>query len=377
MNTTLLILIGIVGFVMPTFAYGLVIPPTTEELLEETGLIILGTITNVKIPENKPPEFQIDIEEMIKPTSFDESTIAVLGCNPNVMHIGVPCPSYDVGQRGLFLIFESEDGYEVSYNTRVSEARCTSQEFLKSYRGSEPHFYWTQEGQSDIFFTGKPMDIHYVVTNSDMREKDYSLQLSTQTNNFVFSDTVNGTIKECVGFETASVSVVPTKMGTYGFSAVYGSGSEASFGTAIIEYGSSPLEQSRAGIHAQDTWCKDDLVLVLRNDDTKPIFDNKVACVKPYTLSKLAERNLIELSSFYNHRPLIEKLNAAMAILQFSEIPITMMGVYEEEQILGIGISEGELDKIPNAKDYFDKTIRETIPFNVPLKITFDNYWGG
>jgi hypothetical protein len=97
--------------------------------------------------------------------------------------------------------------------------------------------------------------------------------------------------------------------------------------------------------------------------------------VKPYTVSKLAERDVIELASFYNNRPLIERLYVGMTILQFSGIPISIMGLYDQDQILGIMIDEDELDKIPDARDYFDRTIREAIPFNVPLKITFGKYW--
>jgi len=376
------IIIGIIGIslaaVIPSFAYGLVIPSSTEEILEETDMIVLGTITDVKIFEDRPPEFQITIEQVVKPQSFEGTTIIANGCDPNVMHVGVPCPSYDVGQRGLFLIFESDGRYDLSFDSRISEVRCTAKEFLASYRGFEPNFFWTQNGQSDVFFTEKPVEIHHVITNSDMKEKDYSMRLSAHTDNFAFSDVVNGTISECTGFENVTVSFVPTEMGMYGFNANYDGGGDSSFGTAIINYGSSPIKQYNAGIHAQDTWCRDGLILVLKNDDTPNlIFDNKPACVKPYTVSKLAERDLIELSSFYNNRPLIERLYAGMAILQFSEIPITMMGLYDQDQILGITISEDELEKIPNAEDHFDRIIRATIPFNVPLKITFDRYWGG
>ena len=379
MKIRMLVILGIgLTVIFPSLAYGLVIPMSTEEILEGGNLIVLGTITNVNIFEDKPPEFHIDVKQVVKPQSFDSQTVIAMGCDPNVRHIGVPCPSYDVGQRGLFLISESDDGYDLSFSSRVSESRCTAQEFLASYRGFEPHFFWTQDGQSDIFFTGKPVDIHYVVMNSEMKEKNYSIQLSAQTNNFAFSDVINGTINECVGFETATVSFVPTKMGTYGFNSYSDSGGDGSFGTAIIDYGASPLKQTNAGIHAQDIWCKDGFILVLKNDDTPDlIFDNNPACVKPYTVSKLAERNVIELSSFYHNRPLIERLYAGMTILQFSDIPITVMGLYEQDQILGIGISVDELDKIPDAKDYFERTVRETIPFNVPLKITFDEFWGG
>lgn len=380
MKTRLLFIVALIAIVAiaPSLAYGLVIPRSAEEILEEGELIILGTITDVKFFDGNPPEFQIEIEEIIKPQSFKDKTITAMGCDPNRKHLGTPCPSYDVGQRGLFLISKSDDGYDVSFDSRISESICTSQEFLASYRGFEPNFFWTQDGQSDVFFTGNSVDIHYVITNRDMKEKEYSVQLSAHTNKFAFSDVVNGTISECAGWKEITTSFVPTMMGTYGFNSYSDDGGNGSFGTAIIDYGSSPIKQSDSGIHGQDIWCKDGLILVLMHDDTPNlIFDNKPACVKPYTVSKLAERDVIELSSFYHNRPLIERLYAGMAILQFSEIPITMMGLYEQDQVLGIGIDKEELDKNPNAEDYFNRVIREAIPFNVPLKITFDTYWGG
>jgi hypothetical protein len=378
LKISFLIIIGIVLVVIiPSLAYGRTIPMSSEEVIEYTDLIILGTITNVSDFKDKPPEFQINVEEVIKPKSFDGQNIIVMGCDPNRKVFGVPCPTYDVGQRGLFLISKSDSGYKVSFSSRISEPKCSAQDFLATYRGNQPHFFWTQDGQSDIFFTGKPVDINFVVRNSDMKEKDYSVQLTARTSGFSFSDVVNGTISECVGFEPVKVSFVPTKMGRYGSNSYHDTGGSGFSGIAIIDHGSSPLKQRQSGIGGQDTWCNDGLILVLRNDDTKAVFDNKPACVKPDTVSKLAERNLIELSSFYHHRPLIERLYAGMAILQFSDIPITIMGVYDQDRILRIGINEDELDKIPNAQDHFDRTIRETIPFNVPLEITFEKYWGG
>jgi hypothetical protein len=211
-----------------------------------------------------------------------------------------------------------------------------------------------------------------------MKEKDYSVMLSAYSGKSAFSDTVNGTVNECVGSKIVTTTFVPTVMGTYGFNADSDEGGFGMSGMSIIDYGSTPLEQYKAGIHAQDVWCKDGFILVLKRDDTANlIFDNKPACVKPYTVSKLAERDVIELASFYNNRPLIERLYVGMTILQFSDIPISTMGLYDQDQVLGIMIDEDELDKIPDAKDYFDRTIREAISFNVPLKITFDKYWGG
>lgn len=376
---TKLLMITVIAILLPfSFAHGLVMPMTTQEVLDEFDLIFLGTVSDVKITEGKAPVYMIEIEEIIKkPDSFGmPKTVSAIGCNPDSGAIGTPCPSYDIGDRGLFLLVESKNDYEVSFYSQVSEPHCTSEQFLANYRGLESGLFWTQDGQSEWFFTGKPIDIHYPVNNRDMKEKDYSVMFSAYSGKFVYSDVVNGTVNECVGSKVVTTSFVPTIMGTYSFNANSDEGGFGMSGMSIIDYGSTPLEQYKVGIHGQDTWCKDGFILVLKHDDTPNlIFDNKPACVKPDTLSKLAERDVIELSSFYQNRPLTERLYAAMAILQFSDLPITIMGLYDQDQILGVGISDEELDKIPNAKDYFDRTIREVIPFNVPLKITFDKYW--
>ena len=380
MKTRLLIIIGIVSIVIvPSFAYGLVMPMTTQEVLDGFDLILLGTITDKKQFEGKAPVYIIEIEEIVKkPDSFRmPKYVSVIGCNPDSGFVGTPCPSYDIGNRGLFLLVGSENDYEVSFYSQVSEPHCTSEQFLANYRGLESGLFWTQDGQSEIFFTGKPLDIHYLVNNRDMKEKGYSVMFSASSDKFAYSDMVNGTVNECVGSEIVTTTFVPTVMGTYGFNANSDEGGFGMSGMSIIDYGSTPLEQYKAGIHAQDVWCKGGLLLVLKHDDTPNlIFDNKPACVQPNTLSKLVERDVIELSSFYQNRPLAERLYAAMAILQFSDIPITVMGLYDQDQVLGVGISDEELDKIPNAQDYFDRKIREIIQFNVPLKITFGKYWG-
>lgn len=381
MKSRLLIIIGIViTFIVtfPSIVYGLVMPMTTQEVLDEFDLILLGTIIDVKRIEGNTPIFTIEIEEIVKnPESFGvHQTVNAIGCNLDRGFIGVPCPSYEIGQRGLFLLVDYEDDYEVSFYSQVSEPHCTSEQFLANYRGLESGMFWTQDGQSEIFFTGKPINIHYPVNNREMKEKDYSVMLSAHSGKFVYSDVINGTINECVGSKIVTTSFVPTVMGTYGFNANSDEGGFGISGVSIIDYGSTPLEQFKAGIHAQDIWCKEDLLLVLKHDDTPNlIFDNKPACVKPNTVSKLAERDVIELASFYNNRSLTERLYAGMAILQFSDIPIKMMGLYAQDQILGIEIDKEEWDKTPNAEDYFDRIIREIIPFNVPMKIGFSTYW--
>jgi hypothetical protein len=379
MKLRLLIIPIVFTVIFPSLAYGLEIPMTTQDVLDGFDLILLGTISDKKQLEGKAPVYTIEIEEAVKkPDSFGTpKSVLAIGCTPDSGHMGTHCASYDVGDRGLFLLAGSKNNYILS-SSQVSEPHCTSEQFLANYRGLESGLLLTQNGQSKTFFTGQPVDIHYTVHSRDMKEKDYSVMLSAHSGKFSYSDVVNGTVNECDGAKIVTVSFVPTVMGTYGFNADSDEGGFSFFGLSIIDHDATPLKQHKAGIHAQDTWCKDGLLLVLMHDDTPNlIFDNKSACVKPDTILRLSERGLIELGSFYNNRPLIERLYVGMEILRLSDIPIKVMGLYEQDQVLGVMIDEGELNKIPNTEDYFDRIIRETIQFNVPLKITFGKYWGG
>ncbi len=218
MKTRFLIIIGIIfTVIIPSFAYGLVMPMTTQEVLDEFDLILLGTVTDKKQFEGKAPVYIIEIDEIVKkPDSFGiPKSVSVIGCNPDSGFVGTPCPSYDKGDRGLFLLAESENNYEVSFYSQVSDPHCTSEQFLANYRGLESGLFWTQDGQSETFFTGKPIDIHYTVNNRDMKEKDYSILFTAYSGKFTYSGIVNGTVNECVGSKMVTTSFVPTVMGTY------------------------------------------------------------------------------------------------------------------------------------------------------------------
>ncbi|MBS3925604.1 MAG: hypothetical protein KGZ34_02770 [Nitrosarchaeum sp.] len=246
-----------------SFAYGLTIPMTTQEVLDEFDMILLGTVTDVKIVKGKAPAFTIEIEDVVKKLdSFGTSkTVLAFGCSPNSGIAGIQCPSYEVGQRGLFLLVSSKNDYDISSYSQVAEPHCTSEQFLANYKGRQSGLSWTQDGQSETFFTEKPVDIHYTVNNRDMKEKDYSVMLSAYSNKFAFSDVINGTVNECAGSKVVTASFIPKIMGTYGTNAIYDGGSFGSFGISIIDYDSTPLEQYKAGIHGQDTWCKDGLII--------------------------------------------------------------------------------------------------------------------
>ncbi|MCE9653573.1 MAG: hypothetical protein K8Q89_11080 [Nitrosarchaeum sp.] len=200
MKTRFLLIIAI-GFtiIFPSFAYGLVMPMTAQEVLDEFDLIVLGTITDKKQFEDKAPSYTIEIEEVVKkPDSFGmPKSVFAIGCNPNRGHIGTPCPSYEIGDRGLFLFAGTNNNYEVSFYSQVSEPHCTSEQFLANYKGLESGLLLTQNGQSKTLFTGQLIDIQYTVNNRDMKEKDYSVMLSAHSGKFEYSNVVNGSQRVC------------------------------------------------------------------------------------------------------------------------------------------------------------------------------------
>ncbi|MEK6615436.1 MAG: hypothetical protein AABZ32_04895, partial [Bacteroidota bacterium] len=78
MKTRTLIIFVIIAItfivIVPSFAYGRVMPMTTQEVLDEFDLILLGTVTDKKQFEGKAPIYIIEIEEIIKkPDSFGTS----------------------------------------------------------------------------------------------------------------------------------------------------------------------------------------------------------------------------------------------------------------------------------------------------------------
>ena len=287
--TTLIVLIIPISSI-----HGIVIPMTSEEVLDHFDLIVMGTITNVEKFENRTVTFQIEIEEFLKkPDSFtNNQTLFALGCEPTKKRMtGTHCPEFEIGERGLFLLSESSQGYELSFTSQVSDARCTAEQFLENYKGMQSGLYWTQDGQYDVFFTERTIDIHHTIQNSNLEERDYSIRFASSGGGAVFSDIVTGTIPECTGLLTVTTSFIPTKMGMYGFNVQTDGGGSGSFGTAIVDYGASPLEQYKAKIHGQDTWCKDDLFLILKNDNTpNGRYDNFPACVTINTAEKLIQR---------------------------------------------------------------------------------------
>lgn len=388
-------------------AYGHRIYPTPEEFYKGSDMIILGKILSYDY-DKSDIRYQIQVKEYVKkPSSYDDSNrIEIFGCNPTspsgVIIAGGGCQTFEKNQ-DVFLGLEEKPykKFYISDGFIVENPRCTGKQLVQAISPTSSIGVYQNQKPRPLF-VGQKTDIVYDLVNNDMFAKNITINFvadhSYSTNsgkpfsipsdgllpydslsisrNKTFSETRQFVMPECVRHVVVSASFVPIKPGLYNMCAGEENGNtQCVGGISITDESLPPLKQHKAGINAQETWCRNGMILALKHDDSPDlIFDNKPACVSPNTFQKLAQRNLIELSSFYESRPLTEKLHAAHAIIQFSDIPFTTIG-FDHDEILAVQIDDSELNKIPDAQDYYDRIIREKIPFNVPLKITFGKYW--
>jgi hypothetical protein len=383
----LIILIGIIVagiIVQPNPVFGVWFYPTPEEFYNESDLIIVGRI--LSYDDSKPDmRYQIEIKEYVKkPENYEDSKIIdVFSCNPNPPPgngIMGGCQTFEKDQDVFFGLQENQDGrFGISYGYVVQNQNCTGKQLVQTVNPTTG-ITILQNEKSYPLFTGIKTDVVYDFVNFDLRAKNFTSQFQLNRvfavfGNNTFSETKQVFVPECVGHFIISASFIPTQAGIYNVSVTGVDNSSMSFGgLSITDENLPPLKQHITGVHAQDIWCKDGFILVLKHDDTPNlIFDNKPACVKPDTVPKLVQRDLIELSSFYQNRPLIERLHVGMAIIQYSDIPITYLSI-DYDQYLAIQINDDELDKIPNAQEYYEQKIREIIPFNVPIIVYFGKF---
>lgn len=87
-----------------------------------------------------------------------------------------------------------------------------------------------------------------------------------------------------------------------------------------------------------------------------------------------ATGNVIVLGDDMDSLALEVRLQMAQAILS-KEMqigsPLWELTIGTPDNVLEIGILEDELERIPNAKEYYEKLYKEMIPFNVPIRIEF------
>ncbi|MEM3064744.1 MAG: hypothetical protein QW177_05160 [Candidatus Nitrosotenuis sp.] len=380
--------------------------PTPEEFYKESDLIVLGKVLSYDY-DKSDIRYHIEVKEYVKkPASFEDAKrIEVFGCNPTppsgAVIMGGGCQTFELSQDVFFGLEEKPyKKFLISEGFVVENPNCTGEQLVQAINPTSGIGVYQNQKPSPLF-VGKKTDIVYDFVNNDLFAKNITIQFMADhafavtsgkafsipddgllgveplsiSRNKTFSETRQILAPECVKHIVTSASFIPKKPGIYNMCVGEENGGMMCVGgISITDESLPPLKQLKAGVNAQETWCRDGLILALRHDDTPDrIFDNKPACVTPDTFQKLTQRNLA-LFSFYESRPLTEKLHAARAIIQFSDIPFTMISL-DHDQVLAVEIDDSELNKVLDAQDHYDRIIREKIPFNVPIKITFGKYW--
>ncbi|MEK6614816.1 MAG: hypothetical protein AABZ32_01705, partial [Bacteroidota bacterium] len=351
----LLILIVFAIFVSINNIYA--IPPLDSRITYDfSDVIILGKVISVNSTFSPTHNlYQIKAEKFIK--NQQDSDI-VFASGQKTVNTRSGNSVFSVNDRGLFYLSNDTMKYDRYYGIfRVlPESRLIEPEWDKCniFENDIPQEHWIlggveptpkifQERNSDIenIKNNELVIISHDVSNISNTKQEFDLDGILSRSNGTGFETMSNmsqhvVLEPCTVFKTIEWRFTPGMTGSYLFE-INGSNSGTSYGigfTVKESIISSPLKQFKSGISVDKITCKENLQLIIKNNGNP-------ACVKPDTIPKLVERNAIKLSSFYKSRPLIERLHVAMTIIQFSDIPTTILGL-DHDQILGIEINDEE-----------------------------------
>jgi hypothetical protein len=312
--------IGSLALLHTDTVFGIWVPESPQELLNDSATIFVGNITSVhilKIPwhfsylteENGIDktviknytlildQYQVSIEKFLKsPQKHNTITVRqpVTSLGPGV--IG-GLDKFKVGDRVLFYIQHLDGNNTYAPESFLIPQSCTGNDVLMLPRfelGNE--FFTSQNGKrlDDNYTAGVPIQF---VWNQDTRTLDgksydvlvWITKTTTNGTKTVFSKTIHTGSKPCQWVASAKWEFIP-QQGKYRMdlkikendtiTAISNSKFSVISGTKNI----SPLGQFKSGISASKIQCPYDLELVIKSSDGTP------ACLKLSTAQKLAGR---------------------------------------------------------------------------------------
>lgn len=312
-----LVLIGFGVFLFGNYTYGLWIPLSPEELIEQSETIFVGTVTAVNpvdveyqsqiarngtVKESVGPEvitleeYTVDVEEFIKnPQESDTMTVlqATVG--------GVPSgpakiSGFEIGDRVLFFVPKIDDQNQYSPESFMIPKVCDAKTVLNQPRIELTNsFNVLQDGIAikENYTAGIPMNFVY---SKDMHTLfgayfDVVVSIRKEGNNQVlFERNIHSESEPCQWIASAQWEFTP-EAGNYrmylNIKENGHTGGDTSYtGFSVISETKTsvpPLKQFHSGISFNEIQCKDSLVLIQKYDDTP-------ACVKPTTKQKLIKR---------------------------------------------------------------------------------------
>lgn len=293
------------SFFMTGAAYGIWFPQSPEELLDESQVIFVGTITSVDKLELEQPlyneasqlildEYTVSVEESVKNTQIPE-TITVR--QPTVSTPGrlLPYEGFEVGDRVLFYI-KSFDGTN-TYSKEsflipkhcdtfsvITKPRMIGSDYTMMQNGMEKQDNFT--ANSSIQFTAK-RDMGTLSGASLEYDVFISKQVGKTYKDIVLNQTITGDAQPCEWLSIAEWEFTPDA-GNYllngrEYKVTSSFSIDNQFFSVLAE---PPLKQFESGIQFSEIKCNGNLQLTQRYDDSP-------ACVKSETVFELIKRGWV------------------------------------------------------------------------------------
>ncbi|MDE1763312.1 MAG: hypothetical protein KGH88_03590 [Thaumarchaeota archaeon] len=325
----IIVIIALSGiFLSGISVYALWIPLTTQQLLEQTKTIFVGNITDVTpvdvqyqsqwskngtLKQNVGPEtmtldqYNVHVEEFLKnPQNYNtikvrQATVGGVPTGPSTI------AGFKVGDRVVFFLpkYENQTHFPMQYLPESFEIpqSCNGHDVLAQKRiiGSN-NFTVTQGGikvDYNNFTVNKPIKFLYARDVGTIFGKSFDVKVDIakvkdQGSPLVFSQEIHAGSKPCQWVTSASWEFIPKEQGKYMMTIWTKEGNETGggmsqtpfyvkFDTGALNH-TSPLEQFRSGIKANDITCTNNLQLIFKVDDGSP------ACVTLDTANILVER---------------------------------------------------------------------------------------
>jgi len=316
-----LILIGSGAFLFGNHTYGLWVPLSPEELIEQSKTIFVGTVTAVNtvdveyqsqiarngtIKESVGPEvmtleeYTVEVEEFLK-NPQDSNTIKVLRATVG----GVPSgpariSGFENGDRVLFYLPKDENqthfpGQYLPESFMIPK-ECNAKTVLNQTRIELTNsFNVFQDGIAikDNYTAGIPMNFVYSKDMHTLFGEDIDVVVSIRkegSNQVLFERNIHSESESCQWIASAQWEFTP-EAGNYrmylNIKENEQSGGDTSYtGFSVISelQSMSPLKQIKNGIALFDVVCSDNKIPAYKHDNMS------VACVTEETHSKLINR---------------------------------------------------------------------------------------
>ena len=211
---TFFILISNAGFVAAPLE-----GKSIEQLLQESDIIMLGTIVSVhEIPSEKMTQYEIKPDEYLKPSNYVETEKNIIAQSPGTKNSSLLYfRTYDMGDHALFFLEKQGVDYDISPYSYVTKSNCSAAQLLSIAGFTSDLSSVSHVNHDGKFYTNEPINVTaYAGNGPDLQPKDTEIKFRvyTPTGNVV-TETRHLHMEECAGFVKSSWSFTPTIPGTY------------------------------------------------------------------------------------------------------------------------------------------------------------------